>query len=356
MPSNARRWLSGAPGGWFPSPSAATEYSETDEESSPREPSTMGPCRSSSRASTELGDLCPQGSGPLSSVVLSPREEPCASPRNEVASAEALPTTNAVAVAVSANDRRSDEPCTAAENQDGAAPSWHFCAQTGGCVRVQTHAATQTGPEKPPTPDREREAGRAPAPQVSVASHEPYRPVHRCPPRAVQCIDLDSSDDEEVRVLYQAPAVPNVIEIRVTPFDVVEFRRLCREYEAHTRPKVGAQIRSMTTRHDARTRHREVVRRGRAERALHRHREIQREHRRRVRNIGRLIQNDLELMPGPYQAPPLMIPAVVEIQARDLAAAPQLQIDLGELMENLPPMDHQPIVPQQIFPQALPAE
>ncbi|KAJ8685982.1 hypothetical protein QAD02_021775 [Eretmocerus hayati] len=137
--------------------------------------------------------------------------------------------------------------------------------------------------------------------------------------------------------------------MRIIPLNRLEFRRLCREYEENPRSEIGAQIRAITTARDARTRHREVVRRGRAERAEQRRLDRVEEQRRLAERANFAIQQDLVMMPGPHQVPPLAIPAMVEIPARDLAAAPEQQVNLQELVAQLPPMQKRQNIAQQVF-------
>ncbi|KAJ8683717.1 hypothetical protein QAD02_019509 [Eretmocerus hayati] len=346
MPDNARRWLPGAPGGWFPSPATVNETSESEGEASSRGPSPKRPCRLPSRASTELSVQSSQGSGPNISMDPSPVEEICISPQHVNAAAEASPYAGAANVASSANQGRSDEPCAIIRAQTGAAQNR---TRQGGCARPQAHASTQTDRREPEASERHGAAGPAAPPQPpSVAPTASRRPVHRCRPRAVPCVELSSSEDEdEVRVVFEAPRIED--EMRIIPLNRLEFRRLCREYEENPRPEIGAQIRAMTTAHDARTRHREVVRRGRAERAEQRRLDRVEEQRRLAERANFAIQQDLVMMPGPHQVPPLAIPAMFEIPARDLAAAPEQQVNLQELVARLPPMQERPNIPQQVF-------
>ncbi|KAJ8678569.1 hypothetical protein QAD02_014356, partial [Eretmocerus hayati] len=341
MPDNARRWLPGAPGGWFPSPCAVSEDSDSEAGSS-RAPSPKRSCRSSSRVSTEPGVLSPQGSGPQASGALTPREEPLTSPHHESTVAEAAHPAEEGHRPAATTPGRSDEPRSRSSSRVRAVPVWNFRARLLNCARSTCSIATQTDPLRMTSLESRREAGPASLSQRTVSSSI-AKPVHRCAPSIVPCIDLSESDDEDVQIIdeVEAPSDREEAEMRPIPFDHEEFRRLCREYANHPRPEQGARLRAFTTEYDSRTQHRELMRRRRRERAMAQLLEL----------AEQAAPANAERMPDPRHAPAPIVPAVIDIPAGDIVAVVNQQMDLQELVNQLPSMEvHQPVA-LQVFPE-----
>ncbi|KAJ8679344.1 hypothetical protein QAD02_015131 [Eretmocerus hayati] len=279
MPDNARRWLPGAPGGWFPSPGTAAEPSDSESEASSREPSPERPCRASSRASTEPDIACPQGSVPSQPTNESLREDRIVSPPHVIAKAVAWTQTCRSEATMPENRVSSDKPPRASENQARPCSVFasHACASSSARSPARENAA---GPRLQPPPEAKNGAGLASLPPpAAVLPIDPSRPVHRCSPRIVPLIDLAERDqvrDDEVQVLYENVVNPmQAVMPRTISFDYERFRDLVNEYEPTLNPRIGAEIRSMTTIQDARTPHREVIRRGRARRRAQEREQLQ---------------------------------------------------------------------------------
>ncbi|KAJ8685101.1 hypothetical protein QAD02_020894 [Eretmocerus hayati] len=360
MPNDARRWLPGAPGGWFPSPDAVVESSDS-EESLSSGPSPKRPCLTPSRASTEPDAHRPQGSGPTTRSCSTPSEEPCVSPTpadapagSSSAMVEATSeiqgrrastlredtgvsssttgflnattsTSDEAAAATSSSQQVRSETCPDDRSHAMPSTSLKSRAQRANDTRNFTRTDASAGPSHRATRKREREERPSCPPSTSAApQHGAGEPVHCNPPREVQCVDLISSDDDEneVRVLFENSVNPRVNEMpRTIRFDHERFQDLVNEYQATLNPRIGAQIRRMTTVQDARTQHREVVRRGRE----NRRRQEQLAQEEQMQLIAELADGIL-VRPAPvpaddHPAPP-PVPIVVDVPAGEVAAAP----------------------------------
>ncbi|KAJ8682250.1 hypothetical protein QAD02_018042 [Eretmocerus hayati] len=350
MPHNARRWLPGAPGGWFPSPDAVAESSDSEDVTSSREPSPKRPCR----ASTELDYTCPQGSGPSSSASLVLREEPAVSPPHVIARTEAWTQTCGAAAMTMASTVSSDEPPSTSHNRTQPRSEFESHAPPNHGARTPAQESAPMGPMmQPPQEDGSRAGPASLPPPASVSPLLPSRPIQRCLPRVVPCVDLGESDNgDEVRVLYERLAAPNRDDMsRIIRFKYELFRELVNEYEATLNPRVGARIRLMTSVQDARTQHRELMRRRRAERRAQENEQLQ-----FIANIaGDALEQPLIIAQGPRQQPGARAPDIVDIPARAIANAPTQQVNMAEIMGQLPPMEVEQPQVQYLREQPAPA-
>ncbi|KAJ8668138.1 hypothetical protein QAD02_009801 [Eretmocerus hayati] len=360
MPNDARRWLPGAPGGWFPSPDTAVESSDSEEESLSSGPSPKRPCRTPSWASTELDAHRPQGSGPTTRSSSTPSEEACGSPQPTdapggtsssmaVAASEtqgrrtstlredtgassstasflnATASTSEEAAAMSSSSQQARSE-TRSDDCSRAMPSTSFesRAQPSNDARAPARINASAGPSQQAARKREREERPICPPAASAAPQPRIRKTVRCKPlREVQCINIPSSDDDEneVRELFENRVHPRVNEMpRTIRFEHERFQDLVNEYQATLNPRIGAQIRAMTTVQDARTQHRELVRRGRE----NRRRQQQLAQDEQMQLIAELADGILvrpaPMPAGEQQAPP-PAPIVVNVPADDIVAA-----------------------------------
>ncbi|KAJ8682258.1 hypothetical protein QAD02_018050 [Eretmocerus hayati] len=122
---------------------------------------------------------------------------------------------------------------------------------------------------------------------------------------------------------------------RIIRFKYELFREMVNEYEATLNTRVGARIRSMTSVQDARTQHRELMRRRRAERRAQENEQLQ-----FIANIaGDALEQPLIIAQGPRQQPGAPAPDIVDIPAWAIANAPAQQVNMAEIMRQLPPME-----------------
>ncbi|KAJ8667266.1 hypothetical protein QAD02_008928 [Eretmocerus hayati] len=103
-----------------------------------------------------------------------------------------------------------------------------------------------------------------------------------------------------------------------TRFEYERSRDLTNLYEASMNPRIGAQIRSKTSIHDARTQHREVVPRGTANRRPQGREQLQFI----AELVGGALDKTLIIAEEARQEPILPDPGIANIPARALAEAP----------------------------------